>query len=120
MCQNGSFIICKSLVHDVLDMSKSTSTYCWRHPLTNSENLVAQPNNPISFVNQYDQIGDKRYLTSSGLLELLVKQKPEEAYVNSDDLNNYKEICIATSAHKKICPLGGHILIARGSLRSQA
>ena len=34
-------------------------------------------------------------------LELLFKQKPEEAYVNSDDLNNYKEILIATSAHKK-------------------
>ena len=41
MCQNGLFTICLSLVHDVLDMLKSTSTYCWSHLFTNSENLFA-------------------------------------------------------------------------------
>ena len=41
MCQNGLFTICLSLVHDVLDMSESTSTYCWSHLFTNSVNLVA-------------------------------------------------------------------------------
>ena len=41
MCQNGLFTICKSLVPDVLDMSKSTRTYCWSHLLTNSGKLVA-------------------------------------------------------------------------------
>ena len=41
MCQNGLFTICLSLVHVVLDRSKSTSTYCWSHLLTNSGNLVA-------------------------------------------------------------------------------
>ena len=41
MCQNSLFTICLSLVHDVLDRSKSTSTYCWIHLLTNSENIVA-------------------------------------------------------------------------------
>ena len=41
MCKNGLFTICLSLVHGVLDRSKSTSTYCWIHLLTNSGNLVA-------------------------------------------------------------------------------
>ena len=41
MCQQGLFTICLSLLHDVLDRSKSTSTYCWSHLLTNSGNLVA-------------------------------------------------------------------------------
>ena len=41
MCQNGLFSICLSLVHDVLDTSKSTSTYCLSHLFTNSGNLVA-------------------------------------------------------------------------------
>ena len=41
MCQSGLFTICLSLDHDVLDMSKSTSTYYWSHLFTNSRNLVA-------------------------------------------------------------------------------
>ena len=41
MCQKGLFTICLRLVHDVLDMSKSTSTYCWSHLFRNSGNLVA-------------------------------------------------------------------------------
>ena len=41
MCQNGFFTICLSLVHDVLDKLKSTSTYFWSHLLSNSGNLVA-------------------------------------------------------------------------------
>ena len=41
MCQNGLFTMCLSLIHDVLGMSKSNSTYCWSHLLTNSGNLVA-------------------------------------------------------------------------------
>ena len=39
MCQNGLFTICLSLIHDVLDMSKWTSTYCWSHLFANSGNL---------------------------------------------------------------------------------
>ena len=41
MCQNGLFIICLRLIHDVLDRWKSTRTYCWIHLFTNSGNLVA-------------------------------------------------------------------------------
>ena len=41
MCQNGLFTIYLSLVYEGLDMSKSTSTYCWSHLFTNSGNLVA-------------------------------------------------------------------------------
>ena len=41
LCQNSLFTICLSLVHDVLDMSKSTSTYCRSHLFISSGNLVA-------------------------------------------------------------------------------
>ena len=40
MCQNGLFTICLSLVHDVLGMSKSTSTYCWSHLFTILRNIT--------------------------------------------------------------------------------
>ena len=41
-CQNKITNVSNGLlVHDVLDISKSTSTYCWSHLLTNSGNLVA-------------------------------------------------------------------------------
>ena len=76
MCQNGLFTICLSLVHDVLDMSKSTSTYCWSHLFTNSGNLVAHlihfilayiipffffhPRNYIFFVRQRISFSDQR------------------------------------------------------------
>ena len=56
---------------------------------------------PISFNDQYIEIGDKRYLISTGLLELLFKQRPDEAYVSADDLEHYKEILVTTNAHKK-------------------
>ena len=44
MCQNGLFTICLSLVHDVLDRSKSSSTYCWSHLLKNSGTFVHESN----------------------------------------------------------------------------
>ena len=56
---------------------------------------------PISFEGQYIHVGDKKYLKTAGLLELLFRQTPEESYISSDDLNNYKDILIATNAHRK-------------------
>ncbi|XP_033212164.1 NAD-dependent protein deacetylase HST1-like [Belonocnema kinseyi] len=44
---------------------------------------------------------DKKYLKTVGLLELLLRQAPQESYISSNDLNNYKEILINTSAHRK-------------------
>ena len=40
-------------------------------------------------------------MKNSGLLELLIKQKTNEAYISSNDLNDYKEILVATNAHRK-------------------
>ena len=56
---------------------------------------------PISFNDQYIEIDDKRYLISTGLLELLFKQIPDEAYLSADDLEHYKEILVTPNAHKK-------------------
>ena len=55
----------------------------------------------VSFEGQYIHVGDKKYLKTAGLLELLFRQTPEESCISSDDLNNYKDIRIATNAHKK-------------------
>ena len=54
ICQNGLFTTCLSLVYDVLDRSKSTSTYCWSHLLTNSGNLVSHL---IHFLSSLKQVG---------------------------------------------------------------
>ena len=55
----------------------------------------------ISFNDQYIEIGDKRYLMSTGLLELMFKQRPDEAYVSADDLEHYEEILVTTNVHKR-------------------
>lgn len=56
---------------------------------------------PISFDNHLVNIGDKRFNVTTGLLELLFKNKPEKAYISKEDERNYKEILIASNAHKK-------------------
>ncbi|XP_051158570.1 uncharacterized protein LOC127279956 [Leptopilina boulardi] len=56
---------------------------------------------PISFDNHLVNIGDKRFNVTTGLLELLFKNKPEKAYISEEDERNYKEILIASNAHKK-------------------
>ena len=67
--------------------------------LTNGSLMIGDT--PISFNDQYIEIGDKRYLISTGLLELLFKQRSDQAYVSADDLEHYKEILVTTNAHKK-------------------
>ncbi|XP_043480014.1 uncharacterized protein LOC122509820 [Leptopilina heterotoma] len=56
---------------------------------------------PITFEDQHVKIGNKRYLQTLGLLELLFKSKPTTSLISEDDERNYKEILIATNAHKK-------------------
>ncbi|XP_051154992.1 uncharacterized protein LOC127291686 [Leptopilina boulardi] len=57
---------------------------------------------PIEFEGSHIKlVGKKNYLKTAGLLELLFKQKPKEALISSDDFLNYKEILIATNAHRK-------------------
>ena len=70
---------------------------------------------PISFNDPYIEIGDKRYLISTGLLELLLKQRPDEAYVSADDLENYKEILVTTNAHKNKYSSSESICADKGS-----
>ncbi|XP_043481259.1 uncharacterized protein LOC122510569 [Leptopilina heterotoma] len=56
---------------------------------------------PITLEDQFVKIGDKRYLQTPGLLELLFKSKPTRSFISEADERNYKEILIATNAHKK-------------------
>ncbi|XP_043468125.1 uncharacterized protein LOC122502244 [Leptopilina heterotoma] len=55
----------------------------------------------ITLEDQHVKIGNKRYLQTLGLLELLFKSKPTRSFIREDDERNYKEILIATNAHKK-------------------
>ena len=66
-----------------------------------SDGLLMIGDTPTSFNDQYIEIGDKRYLMSTALLELLFKQRPDEASVCADDLEHYKEILVTTNGHKK-------------------
>ena len=76
MFRNSLFTICLSLVHDVFDMSKSTSTYCWSHLLTNSGNLVAHL---ICELNLLQKVSSKvRTRKLSAMLQLVVRRVPEE------------------------------------------
>ncbi|XP_043476191.1 uncharacterized protein LOC122507507 [Leptopilina heterotoma] len=56
---------------------------------------------PITLEDQFVKISDKRYLQTPGLLELLFKSKPTRSFISEADEMNYKEILIATNAHKK-------------------
>ena len=59
-------------------------------------------NTPISFKGLHIKIGgQKDNLKTTGLLELLFKQKPDETFISPSDLDNYKGILILTNAHKK-------------------
>ena len=49
-------------------------------------------NTSISFKGLYINIGgQKDYLKTTGLLELLFKQKPDETFISPSELDNYKE-----------------------------
>ncbi|XP_051171026.1 uncharacterized protein LOC127287916 [Leptopilina boulardi] len=58
-------------------------------------------NAPISFKDHLINVGDKRFNITSGLLELLFKNKPEMSYISDGDMNNYKQILIISNAHRK-------------------
>ena len=64
-----------------------------------SDDTLGIGDKPISFEGQYIRVGDKKYLKTASLLELLFRQTPKESYISSDDLNNYKDILIATNEH---------------------
>lgn len=55
----------------------------------------------ISFESDYIRIGDTRYPKTKGLLELLFKKKPDGSSVSAGDRENFKNIILATNAHKK-------------------
>jgi hypothetical protein len=55
---------------------------------------------PIRFENDSIRVGDTRYTETKGLLELLFKKIPNETYVTSNDIENYKKIVFATNAHR--------------------
>ncbi|XP_046587850.1 uncharacterized protein LOC124293001 [Neodiprion lecontei] len=56
---------------------------------------------PISFERDSVRIGDTLYPKTQGLLELLFKKMPNSAHVTRNDTENYRNILLATNAHRK-------------------
>ncbi|XP_051174289.1 uncharacterized protein LOC127289996 [Leptopilina boulardi] len=65
------------------------------------DGLLVIGDTPIIFKDHFMNVGDKRFNITSGLLELLFKNKPEQSYISEDDMNNYKQILITSNAHRK-------------------
>ncbi|XP_046737561.1 uncharacterized protein LOC124406252 [Diprion similis] len=58
-------------------------------------------NSPISFERNFIRIGSTVYPKTQGLLELLFKKMPNSVHVAPNDKKNYKNILLATNAHRK-------------------
>ncbi|XP_068991187.1 uncharacterized protein [Neodiprion pinetum] len=56
---------------------------------------------PISFERDSVRIGNTLYPKTQGLLELLFKKMPNSAHVTLNDRENYRNILLATNAHRK-------------------
>ncbi|XP_046466460.1 uncharacterized protein [Neodiprion pinetum] len=56
---------------------------------------------PISFERDSVRIGNTLYPKTQGLLELLFKKTPNSAHVSLNDRENYRNILLATNAHRK-------------------
>ncbi|XP_043472982.1 uncharacterized protein LOC122505436 [Leptopilina heterotoma] len=71
---------------------------------------------PVDLEGSHIQlVGKKKYLKTAGLLELLFRQEPNPALISSDDLENYKEILVATNAHRKNYSSSGLVNVTRNS-----
>lgn len=55
----------------------------------------------VNFIPSYVRVADTNYPKTRGLVELRFKKVPDANLIDSNDLKNYKDIIIATSAHKK-------------------
>ncbi|XP_068990129.1 uncharacterized protein [Neodiprion pinetum] len=55
----------------------------------------------ISFERDSVRIGNTLYPKTQGLLELLFKKMPNSAHVTRNDRENYRNILLATNAHRK-------------------
>lgn len=56
---------------------------------------------PISFENDHVHVGDGKYRSSVGLLELLFRKQPDAQLISAEDRNNYEKILHATNAYRK-------------------
>ena len=63
----------------------------------------------ISFVDDTIRIGDKRYTKTPGVIELLLKKKPEIGLVKESDTRNYQQIVRDSDAHRKNYKLNSSI-----------
>ncbi|XP_043465739.1 uncharacterized protein LOC122500732 [Leptopilina heterotoma] len=67
----------------------------------NENGSLMMGDTPIYFKDNVVNVGNKRFNITTGLLELLFKNKTKVAYIREDDMNNYKQILIMSNAHKR-------------------
>lgn len=65
----------------------------------------------INFESTSIQIGGVSYGKTIGLIELLFKKQPDASRISADDMKNYRDIIIATNAHKKYYKASGAIRV---------
>ncbi|XP_023289353.1 uncharacterized protein LOC111674184 [Orussus abietinus] len=66
-----------------------------------SKNRLMIGDASISFEGDRIHVGDTSYVRTVGLMELLFKKVPDETDFTQDDLDNYREIIVATNAYRK-------------------
>lgn len=67
--------------------------------LTNGEMMIG--NSPIKLNKNHVHVNGVNYVMTPGLLELLFRKQPDETSISQTDLDAYKEILMATNAHRK-------------------
>ena len=58
-------------------------------------------NSPINLEGSFIDVNGMKFAKTDGLLELLIMKQPTESQITNSDMENYRKILEATSAHKK-------------------
>lgn len=58
-------------------------------------------NSPINFTKDYVTVRNAKYPKTVGLLELLFKKQPEQMYISTNDVQNYRKIVETTNAFRR-------------------
>ena len=58
-------------------------------------------NSPIDFEGSFIDVNGAKYATTDGILELLITKQPTESQIINSDMENYRKILEASSAHKR-------------------
>jgi hypothetical protein len=91
----------KYLSNYLLGDKKTTDTTYGLKKDPEGETSFSIGNTNVEIANDDITVGGKTYKGTEGLWSLLTLKEPDENLVTQEDMENYKEIVVMTSAHKK-------------------